>query len=256
MKDAAAPVPPRDSLPHGSHPIGVFEATFGLILWFYAPELARALVEAVAPGLIVFGEPGSDAALAWRAGMWVSLTLALLLWVGWARRLPLKVIGVSPPVLRRDGPVVVRLGLVAGGTFAVLLGVLLAVAAAAPEWFGAKPGDSPFGTVLGKFGTGGTGLLSLLNICLIAPVVEEVWFRGWLYPVLRSWLPKWVAVVGSALVFALAHTSSPLDHFPLSQLIGGVVFAVAYEKTGSLTAPVVLHVLGNASLQVLTAMGR
>jgi membrane protease YdiL (CAAX protease family) len=256
MMDAAAPEHRHGFHTAGNHPIGVFEATLGLVAWFYAPEFVRWVLEQAIPGLVDFGEAGSTTALAWRVCMWVSLTAALLLWVGWARRLRLTVIGVGRPVWTRDAPVVVRLGLLAGGMFALLLGGLLVAASVEPAWFGAKPGQSAFDAVIGRFGTGEAGWLALLNICLIAPVIEEVWFRGWLFPVLRSWLPKWVAVVGSAMVFALAHTGSPLEHFPLSQLIGGVVFALAYDRTGNLTAPVVLHVLGNTSLQVLTVMGR
>ncbi|RUA03071.1 MAG: CPBP family intramembrane metalloprotease, partial [Deltaproteobacteria bacterium] len=38
---------------------------------------------------------------------------------------------------------------------------------------------------------------------------------------------------------------------PVTQLAGGVVFAVAYEKTGSLMAPVMIHILGNLSIFTL-----
>lgn len=77
---------------------------------------------------------------------------------------------------------------------------------------------------------------------LIAPIAEEVFFRGILYGFLRRWGVT-VALLLTTLIFVFAHpASSPI------QAIGGVVFAVAYEIERKLMVPIIIHVLGNTAI--------
>jgi hypothetical protein len=80
---------------------------------------------------------------------------------------------------------------------------------------------------------------------IIAPVTEEIFFRGLIYGFLRRWgFPS--ALVLSTLFFALVH---PMDRsLPLTQIIGGVLFAVAYEFEGNLLVPITIHALGNLAI--------
>ena len=79
----------------------------------------------------------------------------------------------------------------------------------------------------------------------IGPLAEEFFFRGFLYGFLRRW-GLVTALVVSNLLFVLMH---PLTgSLPVPQIIGGIVFTLAYEQKGELMAPVVIHVLGNAAL--------
>jgi len=41
---------------------------------------------------------------------------------------------------------------------------------------------------------------------------------------------------------------------PLPQVVGGIVFAVAYEIEGSLMVPITIHVLGNLAIFTLSLM--
>jgi len=84
---------------------------------------------------------------------------------------------------------------------------------------------------------------------LVAPIAEEVFFRGILYGFFRQW-GVLVALAGSTLLFVLAHAIS--SGVPLTQIVGGVVFAVAYEMTGNLMAPITIHVLGNNAIFCLS----
>jgi membrane protease YdiL (CAAX protease family) len=80
---------------------------------------------------------------------------------------------------------------------------------------------------------------------IVGPVAEEVFFRGMIYGFFRRWGVA-VALVTSTLIFVLFH---PLDHgFPVPQVVGGIVFAVAYELEGSLMVPITIHVLGNLAI--------
>ena len=79
---------------------------------------------------------------------------------------------------------------------------------------------------------------------LIAPVAEEVIFRGVVYGFLRRW-GIGAALVGTTLLFSLAHMRGGV---PLTQIIGGLVFAIAYEKERNLMVPIVVHVIGNMAI--------
>jgi hypothetical protein len=79
---------------------------------------------------------------------------------------------------------------------------------------------------------------------LIAPVAEEIFFRGIVYGFLRRWGFA-VALIGSTLLFAWVHPGAGV---PITQIIGGLVFAAAYEIEGNLAVPITIHVLGNTAI--------
>ncbi|MBW1893778.1 MAG: CPBP family intramembrane metalloprotease [Deltaproteobacteria bacterium] len=94
--------------------------------------------------------------------------------------------------------------------------------------------------------TGGNLLLFFLVGGVIAPVTEEVLFRGILYGFFRRW-GILIALFMSTLFFVLAHQA-----FSLIQITGGIIFAVSYEKEGKLMVPIMIHSLGNLSLFTLS----
>jgi membrane protease YdiL (CAAX protease family) len=77
----------------------------------------------------------------------------------------------------------------------------------------------------------------------IAPLIEEIIFRGFLQPALRNTLGGRYAVVASASLFAAVH----MDVFAALQIfILGMLLGYLYEKTQTLVASVVVHVLHNS----------
>jgi membrane protease YdiL (CAAX protease family) len=80
---------------------------------------------------------------------------------------------------------------------------------------------------------------------IIGPVAEEIFFRGILYGYLRRW-GVYPAVVLSTAFFVLPHMNT--GHLPITQLVGGIVFALAYEKVANLMAPITIHCLGNLAI--------
>ena len=82
----------------------------------------------------------------------------------------------------------------------------------------------------------------------IAPVAEEILFRGILYGFFRRW-GMTTALVLSTLIFVFSHSSR--QTIPATQIIGGILFAVAYEKEKNLVVPIIIHVLGNLAIFVL-----
>jgi membrane protease YdiL (CAAX protease family) len=84
---------------------------------------------------------------------------------------------------------------------------------------------------------------------MVGPVAEELFFRGILYGFLRRW-GVIVALVLSTLIFVLCH---PVSHgIPVTRLLGGLLFAVAYEIGGSIIVPITIHMLGNLAIFTLS----
>jgi len=77
-----------------------------------------------------------------------------------------------------------------------------------------------------------------------APVVEEIIFRGILYPALKQHGWPRLALWGTSLLFALTHANAA-TFLPLSFLAMLLVFL--YERTGNLLAPILTHSLFNAA---------
>lgn len=90
------------------------------------------------------------------------------------------------------------------------------------------------------------GVVPLVVLCLLGPFVEEIFFRGLCYTLIRAHRGVCLSVVLSAIVFAASHLlGAGTATAVLIPLVGGVVFALLYEYTGSLFAPFILHVAGN-----------
>ena len=87
--------------------------------------------------------------------------------------------------------------------------------------------------------------LYLLIGGVIGPVAEEIFFRGILYGYLRRW-GVLAAVAVSTLLFVLPHLTG--GNLPVTQMVGGIVFALAYEKEDNLMVPITVHCLGNLSI--------
>lgn len=85
-------------------------------------------------------------------------------------------------------------------------------------------------------------LIMAFLIVAVAPFLEEIFFRGFLYPLIRKFLGWKSAIFFSALVFASLHFSV-LAFLPITCI--GCFLAYLYEKTGSLTASITFHVINN-----------
>lgn len=84
--------------------------------------------------------------------------------------------------------------------------------------------------------------LAFLSLVVVAPIAEEVIFRGYLFGKLRKYAAVWVSVVLSSALFAVAHLqfNVALDTFAL-----GIVLALLRVKTGSIWMSIALHALKN-----------
>jgi len=83
----------------------------------------------------------------------------------------------------------------------------------------------------------------LLAGIVVAPVVEEIFFRGFLFAGLRGRYGWQRAALISAALFALIHVQ-PLAVPPI--FILGLIFAFLYQRSGSIWPAIAMHVSTNA----------
>jgi uncharacterized protein len=87
-------------------------------------------------------------------------------------------------------------------------------------------------------------LLFFLTAAVAAPLFEEFLFRGFLLPSLTRYVPVWVAICLSGLLFGVAHLSLS-EIIPLTTL--GIILGIVYVRTKNLLAPMLLHSLWNST---------
>mmetsp|Transcript_11682 Transcript_11682/g.26591 ORF Transcript_11682/g.26591 Transcript_11682/m.26591 type:complete len:133 (-) Transcript_11682:22-420(-) len=91
--------------------------------------------------------------------------------------------------------------------------------------------------------------LSLFAVTsVMAPLLEEVVFRGFLLATLTKWMPAPTAALVSAGLFGAAHLTSR-DFAQLTAL--GVVLGLTYVRTKNLATPVLIHSFWNSGVLFL-----
>jgi hypothetical protein len=94
------------------------------------------------------------------------------------------------------------------------------------------------------------GLAAISVVALLAPVVEEAYYRGFLYPILERKTNRGVAAVVVVLWFTAAHAfqlkDDPLALVPIAAL--SVTVTAARAATRSLVPAVLIHGIYNAVL--------
>jgi membrane protease YdiL (CAAX protease family) len=90
-------------------------------------------------------------------------------------------------------------------------------------------------------------------VCVLAPICEEFFFRGFLFGVLRQMrvrigrveLGPWIAAVIVAILFGLAHTGSARSEYLIPLGFLGFVLCLLRWRTGSLYPGMAVHSLNN-----------
>jgi membrane protease YdiL (CAAX protease family) len=134
---------------------------------------------------------------------------------------------------------VVRMGLVMA-TYIVMLATYNELVHLAPD-------DAPE-----KLGAASGNLHMLafaVLVAVLAPIAEEIFFRGLIFRAFRNSIGLWPAAIVSGLLFGALHidattTDRLLQVVPLAVL--GISFALLYAWTGTLYSTIALHATNNA----------
>lgn len=100
-------------------------------------------------------------------------------------------------------------------------------------------------------GPGGAASLVLTTV-ILAPILEETVFRGFLLPSLTKYMTVPWAVAASTVVFAVAHEHNTGDTAQL--LAVGAMAGISYARTRNLATSIVVHASFNLGVLVLYAL--
>lgn len=89
----------------------------------------------------------------------------------------------------------------------------------------------------------------LIRICVLAPLAEELLFRGALFTWLRQRLSATWTILLTGIAFAIIHQMPAM--LPLAALVG-IAAGVIRERTGSATIPMLIHALQNITIVALS----
>ena len=93
-----------------------------------------------------------------------------------------------------------------------------------------------------------TGLISMLCVVVVAPIFEEVLFRGKIFSVFSATLSPLLSALASALLFGVMHGNVAVA---LEAFVVGIVLSYIYILKGSIFAPILLHIMNNIVAYVM-----
>ena len=95
-------------------------------------------------------------------------------------------------------------------------------------------------------------VVMIVLLVAVVPIMEEILYRGILQRVLGALgLSAAPAILLTSVIFALMHVGAARVHALPALFVLSIGFGWAYEKTGRLIAPMVMHMLFNAGNLVL-----
>ena len=241
MLSRPGPDPGREPAPGSAHadgtadrwpgrPLSVPQVLLGYLLAVVVAGIASGLV-----GLITLDDSGPISILAGQAGLWGAFVGVVVL----AQSRPGAPRFVGP--IREELDVRDLFGIVVGVVTQLVLLPLLYLPFR--SWFDEDDLSAPAEDLLADF----DGILLVLmgvGVVLVAPIVEELFFRGVLLGTMRERWGTAVAVVGSSVFFGATHFQ-PLQFAGLTA--AGLVFAAAVVRTGRLGSAIAVHVGFNAT---------
>ena len=100
--------------------------------------------------------------------------------------------------------------------------------------------------------TAGEWILLFFLIACLAPVIEEIVFRGILQNAIKRKAGPWAGIFLSACIFSFLHPQLPLGFLPVMVL--GIVFGMLAEARKSLVPSIIAHSMNNGVIIVFVSM--
>lgn len=215
----------------------------GLPLWvFFGFMLAQALLLAVVYGLgaagVSFEEIDSTILNTVVGAMVYALAITLVLGIPW-------LVKKRPTTLKDLGlqrlPTWLDIAWAPAGmaVYLIVTAIIMALATAFLTFVDpVEVQDTGFSQLVGN----AQYLLAFVSLVVIAPIAEEVLFRGYLFGKLRKYAPLWLAILITSVLFGIVHFqwNVGLDVFALS-----IVLCLLRVASGSLWPSILLHMLKN-----------
>ena len=215
----------------------------GVILWVFVGFMGSQIIVGVLAGLlklmkVPLASLDSSVLETVLAALIYLVTLALVIGLPWLikkRRTSREDIGLTRLPTWKD-IIMAPAGLI---IYLTLSTVLVTVATAVFPWFNAsQPQDTGFSQSTYGYAL----ILAFVTLVVVAPVAEEIIFRGYLFNKLKKYVPLWLAIVLTSATFGALHGAwnLALDTFALS-----VVLCLLRQNTGSLWSSILLHMSKN-----------
>jgi len=131
--------------------------------------------------------------------------------------------------------------------FCILMGIILIIIVdllyeMTTFLFGASPINNTFTCMIKNASSLKEYLIIFLNYCILAHFAEEIYFRGFVYTILRKNLNMLLSVIICSILFALSHID-PWLIVPI--FIFSIVLTLLFEYSKSLVAPIIIHLMFN-----------
>lgn len=94
----------------------------------------------------------------------------------------------------------------------------------------------------------GIASFTILAIVVLAPLAEELFFRGMLFQALHKRMPLWPAIGLSSIAFGISHVEPVVVVLTFAF---GLYLAWVFRRRGSLVAPIVAHMIFNLAGVIL-----
>jgi uncharacterized protein len=205
-------------------------------------------------GVLVGVTAGLDEADERAAAALAVLTLLSTLWIGlvvflvaWRRGIPLAALGLEVPARWRTVALTVlaSYGVVAAYTIALVI---------VQQVSGRDLDLLREGNPLPDYATSSRFTWTVVGVAVVvvAPLAEELFFRGLLFGALRQFWGLWPALLVSGLAFSAVHLNLSVM---VPYALIGIVFAWSYHRSGSLWTPIAAHAIVNGIAFTLTLAG-
>lgn len=136
----------------------------------------------------------------------------------------------------------------AGLAFAVFVGFEVFLVA----WSQLDPGaEDDLATDLGAEDSTLALVAVAILVCFVAPIVEELFFRGFLFGALRRVMPWAVAAIVAGSLFGVIHLGTPAI-FLVPLCVLGALLCVLYQRTGSILPGIAVHAVNNGLALAVT----
>lgn len=96
---------------------------------------------------------------------------------------------------------------------------------------------------------------SILSLVVVAPICEEICFRGILFQKLTELMPSFLSIIIQSFIFGIIHGAFS-GHIiqSITSGLSGVVYALIYKYKNNLTDSILLHSFHNSILVILNLL--